>query len=284
MTKKNSFLPKDFDCAGKTTLITGGAGLLGEQHARALLEINSDIVLTDINMRKLSRLKKLLKKNHPSRRILIKHMDVTKIKDILNTANLLKKNKIRIDILINNAALNPKVGPGNSNLSKVSRLENYSFESWNREVAVGLTGAFLCSKIFGTEMANDGNGGVILNISSDLSEISPDHRIYRKRNASEENQPVKPVTYSVIKTGLIGLTRYLATYWAIKGVRSNALSPGGVYFNQKNSFVKKIIKLIPLGRMASVNEYKGAVQFLCSNASKYMNGQNICIDGGRTIW
>jgi NAD(P)-dependent dehydrogenase (short-subunit alcohol dehydrogenase family) len=92
------------------------------------------------------------------------------------------------------------------------------------------------------------------------------------------------VTYSVIKTGLIGLTRYLATYWAIKGVRSNALSPGGVYFNQKNSFVKKIIKLIPLGRMASVNEYKGAVQFLCSNASKYMNGQNICIDGGRTIW
>ena len=126
-------------------------------------------------------------------------------------------------------------------------------------------------------------GGVILNISSDLSVIAPDQRLYQQDNLNEELQAVKPITYSVIKTGMIGLTRYLASYWPNKGIRSNALSPGGVYIDQDKDFVDKINKLIPLGRMANPDEYNAAIQFLCSDASAYMNGQNIVIDGGRSV-
>ena len=133
-------------------------------------------------------------------------------------------------------------------------------------------------------MVKKGLGGVILNIASDLSVFSPDQRLYRKCGISEDMQPVKPVTYSVIKTGLVGLTRYLATYWADKNVRCNALSPGGVFNEQSDEFVQRLSSLIPMGRMAQKDEYRSAVQFLCSDASRYMNGQNIVIDGGRSVW
>ena len=126
--------------------------------------------------------------------------------------------------------------------------------------------------------------GVILNIASDLSIIAPDQRIYFKEGLEEEFQQVKPVTYSVIKSGLVGLTKYVATYWADKDIRCNALSPGGVFNNQSEEFVNRIKKLIPMDRMAFKEEYRGAVQFLCSDASSYMTGQNIIIDGGRSIW
>ena len=129
----------------------------------------------------------------------------------------------------------------------------------------------------------ENNTGVILNISSDLSVISPDQRLYSNHDDDEINKPVKPVTYSVIKTGLIGLTRYLATYWASKGVRCNALSPGGIYTSQNEEFVSKLENLIPLGRMAKIDEYNATVQYLCSDASEYLNGQNIIVDGGRSI-
>jgi NAD(P)-dependent dehydrogenase (short-subunit alcohol dehydrogenase family) len=187
-----------------------------------------------------------------------------------------------IDILINNAAIDPKVKdePG---LLETSRLENFPKEQWELQVGVGLTGAFLCSKIFGAAMAKSGRGGVILNIASDLSVFAPDQRLYRKEGLDAEMQPVKPVTYSVIKAGLIGLTRYLATYWADQNVRSNALSPGGVFNDQGEEFVQRLSRLIPLGRMAERDEYRAAVQFLCSDASTYMNGQNIVIDGGRSV-
>jgi NAD(P)-dependent dehydrogenase (short-subunit alcohol dehydrogenase family) len=131
-------------------------------------------------------------------------------------------------------------------------------------------------------MAKSGSG-VILNIASDLSVISPDQRLYRKPGVAEDQQPVKPVTYSVVKHGLIGLTRYLATYWADKGVRVNAISPGGVYAGQPEEFVARLADLIPMGRMATLDEYKAAIVFLCSQASSYMTGQNIVIDGGRTV-
>jgi NAD(P)-dependent dehydrogenase (short-subunit alcohol dehydrogenase family) len=126
--------------------------------------------------------------------------------------------------------------------------------------------------------------GVILNISSDLSVISPDQRLYKLSEKEEISQPVKPITYSVIKSGLVGMTKYLATYWSANGVRVNALSPGGIYEGQSEEFVKKITNLIPLGRMAKSSEYRSAVQFLCSDASSYMTGQNIVIDGGRSVW
>jgi len=127
-------------------------------------------------------------------------------------------------------------------------------------------------------------GGVVLNIASDLSVIAPDQRLYRRKGLPEDRQPVKPVTYSVIKAGLVGLTRYLSTYWAAQKVRVNALSPGGVFNGQDDEFVTKISNLIPMGRMANVDEYRSAVQFLCSDASSYMTGQNIVIDGGRSVW
>ena len=210
-------------------------------------------------------------------------MDVTNLDSINDISNEIIKLGLRVDILINNAAIDPKVKGGHVNV-ETTRLEDFSLNQWNIEVSVGLTGAFLCSQVFGKQMALDGFGGNILNIASDLSIISPFQDLYKKENLPEHLQPVKPITYSVIKSGLVGMTKYLATYWADKGVRSNALSPGGVYVDQNEQFVKKISSLIPLNRMANKDEYHGAIQFLCSDASAYLNGQNIVIDGGRSVW
>ena len=161
--------------------------------------------------------------------------------------------------------------------------ENFLVDDWDFQLKVGLTGAMLCSQIFGQEMVKNG-GGVILNIASDLSVISPDQRLYRKDGLKSDLQPVKPVTYSVIKSGLVGLTKYLSTYWVEQGIRCNALSPGGIYNAQGKDFVDKLQTLIPLGRMADFDEYNSTVQYLCSDASSYMNGQNIVVDGGRSVW
>src|SRR5262249_25228392 len=155
-----------------------------------------------------------------------------------------------------------------------SRLENFPLGQWEADLAVGLTGAFLCSRAFGSEMARRGSG-VILNIASGLAVIAPHQRIYPRPGLPPEQQAAKPVTYRVVKSGLVGLTRYLATYWAEAGVRVNALSPGGVFNGQPEDFVPKLTNLIPLGRMAGLDEYQGAVLFLCSDASAYMTGQNL---------
>jgi NAD(P)-dependent dehydrogenase (short-subunit alcohol dehydrogenase family) len=272
-----------FDLAGKTGLITGAAGLLGMEHAAALLESGAKVVLTDIDDVLLKAAYNRLAKNYDPVNILMNEMDVSLLENIRRVAEQLWQANVRIDILINNAAIDPKVNDSNG-VFESSRLENFPIDQWNLQVAVGLTGAFLCSQVFGAAMAKDGKGGIILNIASDLSVFSPDQRLYRKTELPDDRQPVKPVTYSVIKTGLVGLTRYLATYWADRGVRSNALSPGGVFNEQGEDFVNRLSSLIPLGRMAKRDEYRSAVQFLCSEASSYMNGQNIIMDGGRSSW
>jgi len=266
---------------GKTALITGAGGMLGQEHALALLECGAMVVLTDINEKSLIRSHRELAGNINQEYIRTEVMDVSSYESISKVARKLSAEKIRLDILINNAAIDPKVNT--NGIAKNLRLENFSLEQWNQQLAVGLTGAFLCSQIFGSLMASDNKGGVILNIASDLSVIAPDQRLYREQDLTPDQQPVKPVTYSVIKTGLIGLTRYLATYWAEAGVRANALSPGGVYSEQSEEFVKHLTSLIPLGRMAKSDEYRAAVQFLCSDASSYMTGQNIVMDGGRSV-
>lgn len=273
---------KNFSLKGKNALITGGAGLLGIQHASAILEAEGNVVLTDIRKKDLNSALKILSQSFDKNNIYISEMDVTDETSIKTTLNKLAGDGMRIDILINNAAIDPKVNT-NNNILESSRLENFDLEQWNMQISVGLTGAFLCSKYFGNAMTQDQKGGVILNISSDLSVISPDQRLYKIDGLPDNQQPVKPITYSVIKTGLIGLTRYLATYWADKGIRCNALSPGGVYNEQNEEFVNNLKKLIPLERMANANEYKSSIQFLCSDASAYMNGQNLVIDGGRSI-
>jgi NAD(P)-dependent dehydrogenase (short-subunit alcohol dehydrogenase family) len=272
-----------YDLNGKTALITGAAGLLGVEHAAALLESGAMVVLTDIGEVGLASASASLSRNADAARILTRMMDVSQPDAIRAVADELAATGRRVDILINNASIDPKVKV-NGGVVETSRLENFPLEQWDLQVAVGLTGAFLCSQVFGTTMAGDGKGGVILNIASDLSVFSPDQRLYRKEGLADEMQPVKPVTYSVIKTGLVGLTRYLATYWADYGVRANALSPGGVFNGQGEEFVQRLTSLIPLGRMASSDEYRAAVQFLCSDASSYLNGQNIVIDGGRSAW
>ena len=271
-----------FDLSGKRALITGAAGLLGQEHAMALLESGAGVYLTDVSAEALERTTAALKSHGFAEGIVALVMDVTSAESVKAVADNIRRTGARVDILVNNAAIDPKVKE--SGLVEESRLENFSLEQWNLQVAVGLTGAFLCAQTFGSAMAADGNGGVILNIASDLSVFSPDQRLYRRDGVPEAMQPVKPVTYSVIKSGLIGLTRYLATYWPHLGVRCNAISPGGVFNGQNAEFVTRLSQLVPLGRMARRDEYRAAIQFLCSEASSYMNGQNIVMDGGRSAW
>lgn len=273
---------KKFDLDGKTALITGATGLLGMEHAAALLESGATVVLTDLSAATVEAAADRLSEHHNRARILPATMDVSDPSAVNATLRQLTDQGLRVDILVNNAAIDPKV-KGSEGVLETSRLEHFSLEQWNLQLAVGLTGAFLCSQVFGSAMAQDRKGGVILNIASDLSVFAPDQRLYRKEGLPDELQPVKPVTYSVIKAGLIGLTRYLASYWPERGVRCNALSPGGVYTGQADEFVQRLSALIPLGRMASKDEYRAAVQFLCSEASAYMNGQNIVMDGGRSV-
>jgi NAD(P)-dependent dehydrogenase (short-subunit alcohol dehydrogenase family) len=207
--------------------------------------------------------------------------DITRPTDVEVLLRNVLQRYHRVDILINNAANNPTMADP-SDLAG-TRFENFSLAHWASDLAVGLTGAFLCSQVIGAEMARR-KQGVIVNIASDLAVIAPDQRLYRQQGLPEDQQPVKPVTYSVVKTGLLGLTRYLATYWADCGVRVNAVSPGGVYNGQSDDFVARLSSLIPMGRMARRDEYQAAILFLCSDASSYMTGANLVIDGGRTCW
>jgi NAD(P)-dependent dehydrogenase (short-subunit alcohol dehydrogenase family) len=270
-----------FKLTEKFAVITGGGGFLAISHARALLRKECDVALWDLNLEKLETVFEKLASEFPNRRIHINQVDITNEKDVADLTARTLIEESGIDILINNAALNPKVSKSKS--FNDNHFENFSLELWNLEVAVGLTGAILCSKHIGRHMAERGSG-VILNIASDLSVIAPDQRIYDISPHDQESQFKKPVSYSVIKAGLVGLTKYLSTYWATNGVRVNALSPGGVFENQESEFVARLTNLIPMARMANQDEYIGAVQFLCSEASSYMTGQNIVIDGGRSVW
>ena len=265
-----------FDLTGKTALITGGGGLLGQQHARALLDKGADVFLGDIDEIALRAVSDSLSGN-----LVTVHLDVTDENSVLGVKNNINETGTAIDKLINNAAINPKVR--SDGLENSSLFENYSLKEWNNEINVGLTGAFLCAKIFGSQMAEN-KSGVILNVASDLSVIAPNQNIYADFTTGQKRKAAKPVSYSVTKTALVGLTKYIATYWALQNVRCNALSPGGVYTDQPETFVDRLSELIPMGRMANLGEYRGAIQFLCSEASSYMTGQNVVMDGGRCVW
>jgi NAD(P)-dependent dehydrogenase (short-subunit alcohol dehydrogenase family) len=268
-----------FSLQGRVIVITGAAGLLGRQHAEVVARSGGTPVLLDLFVEPVKKLAESLTNRYgvPAQGWVV---DITREAAIATNCAAILDRFGHIDGLVNNAANNPKVEDDSS--ENFSRLENFPLAAWEADVAVGLTGAFLCAKHYGAAIARQ--GGSIVNISSDLGLIAPDQRLYRKPGLPEDQQPVKPVTYSVVKTGLIGLTRYLATYWADRGVRCNALCPGGVEDNQGPSFLEEVCSRIPMGRMARPDEYQGALLFLLSEASSYMNGAVISVDGGRTTW
>lgn len=272
-----------FNLDGRVIVITGGAGLLGEQHAEAVIEGGGTAVVLDIKKEAIdATLARLCDKYGKDCRAAGYVTDITDEESIRAVAERITQDCGPVYGLINNAANNPKVEGNAANMGAI-QFENFPMSMWLGDIAVGLTGAFLCAKVFGASMA-EREHGVILNISSDLGIIAPDQRIYRKDGLAENEQTVKPVTYSVIKHGLIGLTKYLATYYAEKGVRCNALCPAGVYNGQNEEFLKKLTNLIPLGRMARVDEYKSTILYLLSSASSYMTGSTMIVDGGRTCW
>lgn len=271
-----------FDLTGRVAIITGGAGLLGRMHAEAIAEAGGVSVIADIDKEGAAKAARDISNKFRKKSIGIP-TDVTQPESVKGLLEKVLDRFGRIDILINNAASDPKVKDTTVSGTEWSRFESFPLEIWHQDLAVGLTGAFICSQVIGTEMASCG-GGVILNIASDLAVIAPDQRIYQQPELPEHLQPVKPVSYSVVKGGLLILTKYLATYWADKNVRVNALSPGGIYNGQPDDFVQRLTNLIPMKRMANVNEYQGAVLFLISDASSYMTGANLIIDGGRTAW
>jgi len=269
-----------FDLTGQVAVITGGTGFLGQQHAQAIRKAGGIPILADIRLDKIEPGSLEWNENFGEKACAIQ-VDVTKP----DSVNSLLKRALdefgKIDILINNAANNPKMEKTTD--VEFSRLEHFPLRQWESDIAVGLTGAFLCSQVIGTEMARC-KKGVIVNVASDLAVIAPDQRLYRQQGLTDDRQPVKPITYSVVKTGLIGLTRYLATYWAEYSIRVNAISPGGVYNDQPEEFVQRLSSLIPMGRMANADEYQAAIIFLCSDASSYMTGTNLVVDGGRSSW
>ena len=272
-----------FDLTDKVVVITGGAGKLGQKHAEAIAEFKAIPIILDLSKDQANAVAIRIANEYGVRSVGVA-VDITKESQIVQCCQDLLKEFGKIDVLINNATNNPKVENATKE-QNFSRLENFDLEVWNQDMAVGLTGAFLCSKHFGFAISKNLNGGSIINISSDLGVMAPDQQLYQKDWLSDEQQTVKPVSYSIIKTGLLGLTRYLSTYWAHKNVRCNALCPGGIKNDQlTDDFLTDMHQRIPMGRMAHVDDYKSAIVFIASDASSYLNGAIISMDGGRSVW
>lgn len=278
---KEKSLESLFRLDGKVIVITGAAGLLGRKHAEAIAAYGGTPVLLDLYEEPVKQLADQLNEKYSVSAIGMA-LDITNEEAIFNNSNQIIKKFGKIDGLVNNAANNPKVEDNGE--KNFSRLENFPLEIWNQDIVVGLTGAYLCSKYYGAQIANNLEGGTIVNISSDLGLMAPDQRLYKKEGVAEDQQPVKPVTYSVVKTGLIGLTRYLATYWADKNVRCNAMCPGGVENGQPDDFLQEVYSRIPMNRLAKSDEYQGTLLWMLSDASSYLNGAIIPVEGGRTAW
>ncbi len=268
-----------FSLVGRVGVVTGGAGLLGVRHAEAIARAGGTAILADIDLKRAQSTANDLA-DALGEHVYAVEMDVTNVESVERAQRLLSERHGQIDILVNNAANNPKVEDVDQSFS---RLEAFPMQQWSDDIAVGLTGAFTCARVFGSQMAANGRG-VILNISSEYGMIAPDQRLYRDESVAEDAQAVKPVSYTVVKAGLHGLTLYLSTYWATRGVRANTLTIGGVENGQTAVFVSRASEKVPLGRMAMPHEFQGALLFLCSDASSFVTGANIVVDGGKSVW
>jgi len=267
-----------FELTGQIIAITGAAGLLGRQHAAAVCEAGGVPVLLDVDEQGLAAASAQL--GDVGYRHAAFTVDLTSESAVKALAGRIRDEVGLVSGLVNNVAANP---PMDAAEAATSRMETYPLEQWDMDLSLGLTTAFLCAREFGQQMVEIG-GGSIVNIASDLAVIAPDQRIYRQELLRDQEQPVKPVTYAVTKAGLLGLTRYLATYWTPVPVRCNALLPGSVRGTQSSSMVAELETRIPLGRLARPSEYKGGLVFLLSEASAYMTGSLLIMDGGRTAW
>jgi NAD(P)-dependent dehydrogenase (short-subunit alcohol dehydrogenase family) len=263
----------------KFCIITGAGGLLGFHHALALARINIGLVLVDINNLRLSGCKNKILKEFPTARVIDYVCDISNEKEIISLKKKLFKKNVNVEILINNAALNPTM----NNLKKSSKVENYDIYKLKKEIDVNLISSFMMIKYFGPIMAKNKKGSII-NIASDLAVNAPDHAIYSKSDNINNVKNFKPIGYSISKFGIIGLTKYISTYWAHRNVRCNALAIGGVQNGQNSFFIKNICKRIPMNRMANVNEYQKTIVYLSTDDSSYMNGHTLILDGGRSAW
>lgn len=270
-----------FSLKGKVIVITGASGLLGRKHAEAVAAYGGIPVLLDVSQETVEEQASNLNRRYPVNAVGFE-VDITEELKVKTNAEFILKKFGKIDGLVNNAANNPKVEDNSE--KNFSRVENFPLDMWNQDISVGLTGSFLCAKHYGYGITQNLSGGVIINISSDLGLIAPDQRLYSKPDIKAKDQSVKPITYSVVKTGLLGLTRYLATYWADKNVRCNAICPGGVENGQSDTFLHNVSSRIPMGRLAKPNEYQGTLIWLLSDASSYLNGAIVAVDGGRSTW
>ena len=257
-------------------LITGAAGFLGSKIIKTLLEEKAYCILIDKNKVNLKRLSiELNKKNYKNFSIF--NVDITSENQIKKIYKIINKRFKKIDGILNLAAIDPKVDKKNSLFNS---FEKTNLESLKLQINVGIFGLVLLTKYF-INLLKKSKKASVVNIASDLSVISPDHRIYGKKDGILVS---KPISYSIVKHGVVGFTKYLATYYGKDHIRFNCISPGGIYAGQPKNFIKKIKKLVPMNRMGNLEDIELAIVHLLSTDSKYTNGINLLIDGGRSVW
>lgn len=264
-----------FSLKDKVAVVTGALGLLGKNHCYALSEAGANVIVVDIKENDCKKFSETL-----SIKSIGIGCDITDVKSVKKLKETILKTFGKIDILVNNAAINDMF-ENPAAAAEQSKFENYPLDLWQKSLDVNLTGTFLCSQVLGSEMAKAGSGSII-NIASTYGIVAPNQSIYKKENG--EQSFYKSAAYPVTKGAIISFTRFLAAYWGDKGVRVNTLSPGGVENNQGKHFLKNYSEATPLGRMAHPTDYKGAIVFLASDASNYMTGANLVVDGGWTAW
>lgn len=269
-----------FDLSGRVAILTGGAGMLGRQYTRTLLEAGCKVVVADVSAEQATAAARDAMLEAGSEAVGW-GVDVRKKDAVEHMIAAVMQRFGQLDILINNAAIDPKF---DSSLAaqQANTFEEYPLELWQQSLDVNLTGAFLCSQAAGKVMVRQ-KKGVVVNICSTYGLVAPDQRLYQRQGEAEQKL-FKPAAYSVTKAGIAHLTRYLAAYWGNAGIRVNTLTPGGVFNSQDNEFVTRYAARTPLGRMAQQNEMNGAMLFLVSDASSYMTGANVVVDGGWTAW
>jgi NAD(P)-dependent dehydrogenase (short-subunit alcohol dehydrogenase family) len=273
-----------FNLTGKVAIITGGPGLLGQEFCRTLAEAGAAVVVADINAEGVNAVAtQLIKSGYHALGVAT---DVTQPDSVQALVQETLSTFGRLDILVNSAALDPKFDP--EALAEMAKhgavsgaFENYPLESWKAALDVNLTGMFLCCQAAVAPMLAQGKKGSIINICSTYGLVAPDQRIYQREG---KQTSYKPVYYSVTKAGVLGLTRYLSAYFAGTEIRVNALTPGGVFNNHDEVFLKAYTARTVMGRMANKDEMNGALLFLASDASSYMTGSNLVVDGGWTAW